>query len=324
MILNHLVNNLVEQNINFVLLKDVRCPKLQSEEKVPLTVTLSPDSKTRNAYYRAHRNSFRSVLCFGNIPPQIKLKVPVHTYLHNVSLLKIPSDYSFSLKIKSLLKKIYIKHYSKNTSTWIVQTSNTAQLVSSNLAQQGQDIKIFPFYHIPDNIHSSSEAARTDYVFIGDHTSAKGHEYLVEAWIKLSRLGIKATLHLTVSDQKFIDVIDEARSQGANIINHGKISFDEVVRLYSISKATVYPSLNESLGLGIVEALEAGCDVIGCDLPYMHSVCQPSVFFSPCNSDSIVKAVLKYEKTPTEKSKLKIHDSINEFINYLTSQNYNA
>ncbi|MDE7125077.1 MAG: glycosyltransferase family 4 protein [Muribaculaceae bacterium] len=272
MILNHLITNLLIRGVDFVLLKDERCPELEKEQDIRNMVILSAGNSIRKRYYTEHKNDYRAVLCFGNIPPQIKLSVPVHTYLHNVSLLKIPSDYSFKAKLITFLKKKYLQLMAKNTDTWIVQTDNTARLVKDNLALRKQPVFEYPFYNIPDNINKIPHDLRSDYCFVGDYTNAKGHEYLVDAWVKLSKSGIKPRLHLTVSQPVFLDYIKAAQNEGANIVNHGFVPFSEVIDIYNQSKAVIYPSLNESLGLGIIEAVEAGCDVIGADLPYMHSV----------------------------------------------------
>jgi len=317
MILNHLVNNLVNRRGNFVLLKDKRCPKLQSEDSVKYLKVFPASFKVRHGYYRKHRNDFRSVLCFGNIPPTIKLNVPVYTYLHNVSLLKIPQDYEIKDKILTYLKKTVLRFYSKNTTNWIVQTANTENLVNIVLKRKNQSVFQFPFYCIPPYLKESTTRERTDYIFVGDYTNAKGHEYLVDAWVKLHHLGVNPVLHLTVSNPMFSKYINDARAEGADIVNHGIIPFNEVVELYKRAKATVYPSLNESLGLGIIEAVESGCDVIGADLPYLHSVCNASAVFKPCNSDSIVCSVLKYEAGECPSTTLLIHDSIDEFITFL-------
>lgn len=318
MILNHLVNNLVSKGVNFVLLKDSRCPKLQSEDEVRKIITMGAGFYSRHHYYKNHLHDFKSVLCFGNIPPYVKLDVPVHTYMHNVSLLKIPKDYSIKRKISSYLKRAILLHYAENTSDWIVQTSNTAKLVNAILKKGNQNVLEYPFYYIPKELAEKSDSKRTDYVFVGDYTNAKGHEYLVEAWIKLHRMGINPTLHLTVSDPVFCRWIEAAQAEGTKIINHNLIPFNEVIKLYQQSKATVYPSLNESLGLGIIEAMAAGCDVIGCDLPYMHSVCSPSCTFAPCNSQQIVDAIIKYEKGNCLATKPLIRDKVAEFITFLT------
>ena len=96
------------------------------------------------------------------------------------------------------------------------------------------------------------------------------------------------------------------------------MSFKQVIELYGMSKAIVYPSHNESLGLGIVEALVAGCDVIGANLPYIHSICHPSVVFDPYNPESIADAIEEYEKEENHKSVLTIYNHIDELIELLS------
>lgn len=317
MILNHLVDNLIAQEVDFVLLKDTRCPVLRMESDVSRLIVLSADNKTRSEYYASHRDDFHSILCFGNIPPAMKMPAPVFTYIHNVNLLKIPSDYSLKVKLLSYLKKIYIRHYASNTDVWIVQTSNTASLVKKFLAKANQPVLKFPFYHIPAKFRRMPIAERSDYIFVGDYTNAKGHDYLVRAWERLGKLGMFATLHLTVTDPAFALKIEKSRQRGANIINHGYLPFDRIIELYNQCKATVYPSLNESLGLGIIEAAEAGCDVIGCDLPYIHSVCKPSEIFQPRSASAIVEAVLRYDRTAHQKTLLTIQDEVKPFIQFL-------
>ncbi len=319
MILNHLVDNLVSQGVNFYLLKDDRCPGLNSESLVRQIEVLPASFQVRRFFYKQHKNDFSAVLCFGNIPPPVKIPDPVYTYEHNVSLLSIPKDYSLKAKLKTILKKHYLKFFAHNTDAWIVQTSNTARLVKENLALNNQEILEFPFFQIPEDINKVPKANRRDYCLIGDHTNAKGHEYLVEAWIKLADMGVTPTLHLTVSETVFLPAIKNAQERGAKIVNHGKVPITEVVEIYNQSKAVVYPSLNESLGLGIVEGIKAGCDIIGADLPYMHAVCRPSLTFEASNADSIAQAVLAYEQSQHDPSELLIKDSVNEFISFLTN-----
>lgn len=315
MILNHLVNNLVKRKVNFVLLKDNRCPELESEDNVEDIVVLPPKFINRYKYYKHHKNDFRTVLCFGNIPPPIKLSVTVHTYLHNVSLLIIPKDYGFKLKLLAYLKKLVLKYLIKNTTDWVVQTTNTSTLLRNDLKNTKQPIFIYPFYFLPEKLTQyKNEAQRKDYVFVGERTNAKGHQYLIEAWVKLHRKGVKPKLHLTMRSNLWVK---DAIAEGVNIENHGHIPFDQVIELYHKSKATIYPSLNESLGLGLIEAMAGGCDVIGCNLPYTHAICQPSCLFEAADPDSIVDAVLEYEYGHNTKTKPLVKDMISEFIDFL-------
>lgn len=91
-----------------------------------------------------------------------------------------------------------------------------------------------------------------------------------------------------------------------------------MIELYGMSKAIVYPFHNESLGLGIVEALVSGCDVIGANLPYIQSICHPSVVFDPYNPKSIANAVERYENGIIQKSVLTIYNHIDELIELLS------
>jgi glycosyltransferase involved in cell wall biosynthesis len=123
------------------------------------------------------------------------------------------------------------------------------------------------------------------------------------------------------NDSPLVEKIKEAQNEGVKIVNHGVIPFSEVFELYKQSKAIIYPSHNESLGLGVVEAITAGCDVIGSDLPFLHSICKPSGVFNPYSAESIAVALLAYEKGDSRNSELTIYNHINELINLLTEKN---
>lgn len=318
MILEHLVDRLVNRKVAFVLLRDERCPRLKREDDIAEVHVMSCATSVRAAFYKAHRDDYKCVLCLGNVPPTIRLNCLVHTYIHNVSLLKLPVDYSFKQRVKTWLKRAYIRLYGQNTDTWMVQTQNTENLVREYLPTRGKKVLQFPFYDISNARVINNNCERTDYIFVGEYTSAKGHEDLVEAWEKLTNMGFGKTLHMTVSSLRYKDELNASISRGNKIINHGFIPHDDIIQLYKHCKAIIYPSLNESLGLGIIEAVEGGCDVIGTDLPYLHSVCVPSETFEPHNSDSIVEAVLRYEKGKPNRTVLTIHDMADELIDYLT------
>lgn len=317
MILNHFVDRLVAMNVDFILLKDDRCPRLRSEEDSNRFITMSCSELSRRRFYKSHRHDFGAVFCLGNVPPILRMPCPVHTYIHNVSLLAIPVDYPTKMKVKAFIKRAYLNMCARYTDSWIVQTTNTADLVRQHLPTKNKQVLLYPFYFMPKGVCDSAVGNRTDYAFIGEYTNAKGHQYLIDAWVKLARKGLCPTLHLTTIAPELKEQLGYAEAQGAKIVNHGKIPFQEVLDIYRQSKAIIYPSLNESLGLGIIEAAEAGCDVIGCDLPYLHSVCKPSGTFLPQSAESIVDAVMKYESGESPKTVLTIRDMADDLIKFL-------
>lgn len=319
-ILNRLVDGLKTAKVDYVLIRDRRCPILASEKSAREVVVMNPSIKERHRYYKKHRNDFHSILCFGNIPPSMKMPSRVHTYFHNLSVLKTPDTYSRKRKILFTLKRILIILFSKNTDTWIVQTTVTEKMVKQYIGNNKKPFYIFPIYNLP-NHNISIDNNRNEYLFVGDYTFSKGHDILLSAWKQLHSMGKASTLNLTVNRRPATEVfckkLDDAIHNGVPIINHGVVPFDKVCELYSRSKAIVYPSQIESLGLGIVEGISAGCDVITSNLPFAHAICKPSETFDPNDPDSIVEAILRYEEGNSPKSILTIHDCVNELIDLL-------
>lgn len=318
-LLEYLVQELIKQRVDFYLLADARCyGKFDTCKHVRY---VKASLWERKKFYKNKAATFSSVLCFGNIPAPIKLDVPVYTYFHNINLLTLTETDSISNKMKSWMKRQVFRYYKNNTDYWFVQTENTANELIKHLDEKEERIKLMPFFEIPAAFEKIADVQHgNDYVFVSDYTGAKGHEELLEAWRMLHQNGIDNTLHLTVHERNihFIRMIADAQRDGVNVINHGFIPFEEIADLYKKSKAIIYPSHNESLGLGIVEAITAGCDVIGADLPYIHTICIPSGVFNLYSVESIANAVTEYEKGSALKSKLLIRNQINEMIEIIS------
>ena len=316
-LLEYLVGRLNSEGIDFFLLADSRCVgKFDICKHVRY---MKASLWERKKFYQTKVRSFSSVLCFGNIPAPIKLEVPVFTYFHNINLLTLSEAHGVLVKLKSWLKREIFKHYKKNTNYWLVQTSNTANELINHLEETSERVMLMPFYELPEGLSSLNiKKHGDDYVYISTYVPGKGHDELLDAWKILHYQGIDKALHLTVPMEcPFVDKIRKAQKEGVNVVNHGIIPFEQVIELYRVSKAIVYPSHNESLGLGVVEAIEAGCDVIGSNLPFLHSICKPSGTFNPYSSESIAEAIKEYERGESTKSQLLISNQIDILIKLL-------
>ena len=318
-LLEYLIAELQQRDAIFYLLADSRCKgKFDACQHVEY---MDASMRNRRRFYLQHRNVFASVLCFGNIPTPIKMDVPVYTYFHNINLLTLAESHGLKKRVKSWLKREVFRYYKKNTDYWLVQTSNTASELIKHLDEKPDRVKLMPFYELSDDLLELKNIKHgDDYVYISNYTGAKGHEELLEAWRMLHKRGIDKTLHLTVPQKvtSFVEKIILAQQEGVKLVNHGFVPFEKVIELYKQSKAIVYPSHNESLGLGIIEAISAGCDVIGADLPYIHAICKPSEVFNPYYAQSIAEAIERYEQQSCAKSELLTHNMIDELIDLIT------
>lgn len=89
----------------------------------------------------------------------------------------------------------------------------------------------------------------------------------------------------------------KAEAERAGVADHvvwlGILSPDEVDFALRESDLLVFPSLAESFGLGLVEAMAAGCPIAASDLPYAHDVAgDAAVYFDPKDPRSIADVVL--------------------------------
>lgn len=317
-LLRYLINEVLNRKlkVHFLLDERIRGYNLVSGDQVTYLIGAE---KNRNDYYKREGNRYSHVLCFGNIPPTIRLNAKVYTFFQNVILLSLPKQVPFLQRPKWLVKRLYIWKQKKNTDFWIVQTSNTQDLLAKKLHISNRII-ICPFFDeskFPEN-HDNVKG-RTDYSFVAKCIPVKNHELLIKGWIKLAKRNLFPVLHLTISDcpEKINALLEEACHCGCKIINHGFCNMDEVKDIYMHSKAVVYTSLNESFGLGMIEAMNMGCDVIAPDLPYATSICGPSEMFD-YNAESLSQAIERYEKGFSKKTTNKVRNRINDFIELIS------
>lgn len=316
---NRFIDGLVQHGVDFVLLKDARCPKYSSEDKINKVIVMKASLVERTKFYIKHRNDFSKVVCMANLPPTIPLNIPVTTYFHNLTVLKIPSNFTFKRKWRFLIRRFLTILWAHNTDSWIVQTKNSEDLLKATIPNTNH-VYQYPIYRIPDSFVDDGRSVRDGFLFVGEYSYAKGHDELLEAWKILKTRGIEPVLHLTVSkDCPFKYKLTEEIKRGLNIVNHGFIPYLDLADIYKSSKTLIYPSQNESLGLGLIEAATAGCNIISSDLPFTYSVCKPSGVFDPTDPVSIADVVCKYLKGECPKSELTIRDRNDEFVEFIQS-----
>jgi glycosyltransferase involved in cell wall biosynthesis len=262
------------------------------------------------------------LLCFGNLPPRRKLPgVEVVTYFQNAHLLaSLDNRTSYGIKDRgryTLLRRA-LRRYRRNTDQWIVQTP----LVKSAFAEEidvDQDlIHVFPFFDqagIVDELGRQTNSIREakTFLYVSDARPHKNHRRLLEAWRAVAERDSDARLTVT---------IDQPTSPHAEIPNVdfiGPTPWRDTIRLARKSEFVVFPSLLETLGLGIVEGVMAGCKAIVPDDDSYRYVVRPTKTFDPLSVASIRDALLEmidHENAPA--SRVVLPNRLDEFAQWLT------
>jgi len=314
-LLDYLVMKLQESNSDVYYLFDARVKDDYKAISADRKLFLKASLINRYKFYLSHKNSFHKVLCFGNLPPNIRLAAQVFTYFHQLLFLNIPDDLTLANKIKYLMKINILASLKGNSDYWFVQSHNVKSKLSSRFNIDYDNIIEMPFY---PSLSQNGDVHKKDatYLYVSSGSKHKNHLRLIDAFCKFYDLHKVGELHLTVSDVFLAlnDTINLKVLEGYPIVNHGFLDRTSLSRIYAKSKYVVYPSLIESFGLGLIEGLENGCKILGADLPYTYAVCEPSLVFDPMDVNSIVRVMEKTLSNEVPASFQKVYNKIDELL----------
>lgn len=320
-LLDYLITELEKKKLKILYLLDVRIkdnhPRIKASNKVHY---IEGNLLKRHLFYKKHSISIGKVFCFGNLPPTFKLNVPVYTYFHQKLFLDVPKELPFNQKLILLIKSKIVARLLKNTTFWMVQTEVVKKEFLNKFPDVDQEnVLLIPFYPSFTSEISISTREKSVFTYVSNGTPHKNHVRLIEGFVKYYQKHPIGKLYLTVGSE-FPDLeslIANYQSLGIPIVNVGFINRQELEQLYKKSEFLVFPSLTESFGLGLLEAIDNGCKIIGADLPYTHAVCNPSLCFNPYDVASIARVFYKAKTTRIKSSKKLIFNEIEELIHHL-------
>lgn len=316
-LLDYLVSKLEETEIEVFYLFDDRIPKAAYNIKDTNKVLfLKSTFLKRLFFYIKNKRTFRKVFCFGNVPPPIRIDAITYTFLHQKIYLDIPPELPFKSSFSFVIKTKIVNLLKGNTDYWVVQNENVKLKLSEKFKVDQDKIWNLPFY---PSMKRNGEFKRNDFgfIYVSHPYLHKNHLKLIDAFCLFYDKTKKGELILTVdnSHTELNDYINTKIAKEYPIKNIGFIKRDDLYKYYKSNRYLIFPSLTESFGLGIIEALENGCDIIGSDLPYMYDVCMPSLVFDPNSTQSIANALIKaIDFQNVERSYSKVTDEIQSLI----------
>ncbi len=319
-LLDYLILKLNNSNIDVYFLLDDRIIGKHPEVKPDKVEYLKGSFVKRHSFYSKNKHRFSKVLCFGNLPPNIRLNAEVFTYFHQPMYLDIPKEFSFVDRLKFRFKIIILKHIAKNTDYWLVQSDFINKKIQSKLGFQSNSIKVLPFYPEFSSLELSIIREKNTYLYVSNATPHKNHQRLIDVFCQFYNKYQFGKLILTVNKDypEVLELIESKIKKGYPIENIGFVDRLTLQKKYLSSEFLIFPSLTESFGLGLIEAIECGCKVIGADLPYMYEVCEPSLIFNPLDENSIFNALENALNSETIKPSLaRIQNNINQIISLL-------
>ncbi len=124
-------------------------------------------------------------------------------------------------------------------------------------------------------------------LYVSHAASYKGIEVLLEAGRHLRDQAFLSTIWLTVAEEDWPEGVPQYRAfiaeyrLGDRVKLLGRVPHAAVPRIYTAADLFVYPSLCESFGFPLVEAMAGGLPIIAADLPLNHEMCGDAAVYYP-------------------------------------------
>lgn len=319
-LLKYLVEQLESCTDQVFYVFDERTREFFSYIDIKRKIFINNSMYSRYCFYKEYGSQFEKVLCFGNIPPLIRLKSKVYVYFHQPLFLSIPQDFSPKNKIVYRMKQFILHHLKYNADIWLVQSSFIQkQFVKKYYSGKLNNVELLPFYPELSFSEKSIHREKNTFLYVSNSSAHKNHFRLIEAFCLLYDEFQEGLLTLTIPqyDVRLCHIINEKNQLGYPIKNIGFIDRSKLVKLYLSHEYLIFPSLAESFGLGLVEAIDGGCKIIAADLPYTYEVCQPSLVFDPLIISSIKDAMTKAMTTELPMTHKVISNDISKLISLL-------
>lgn len=244
-----------------------------------------------------HVKANDNVLCFHGLPPVLKNKGNTFLFLQNrIHFDGFPlSDFSWKVRLRLMIERLILNIFKIRVDKFYVQTASMENCLRA--WSKNDNIIVEKILFAPGFDCIGNKSVTYDFIYVANGGVHKNHINLIEAWTLLAAKNIKPSLCVTLgeSDGELIEYIESKKIRyGLNVSNIGNVSHADMANFYKKSRALIYPSKTESLGLPLIEASAIGLHVLAGELDYVRDVCVPVQTFNPDSAVSIYRAVLRY------------------------------
>lgn len=319
-LLKHLIDFFENKSLDVFYLLDSRVESYFNEIDVGKKEFISNSILERHFFYQKNKDKFDKVICFGNLPPTIRLKAKVLVYFHQPLFLEIPKGFSFKNKFIYAIKQNILNCIKNNADFWLVQSENVKLEFSKKyLSGRAEKIAKLPFYPVLNFSCYNINRAKDSFLYVSNSSPHKNHYRLIESFCLAYDEVHKGSLTVTVpdTDSNLCAFIQQKIDVGYPIKNVGFIDREKLTVLYLGHEYFIFPSLAESFGLGLAEAIDGGCKIIASDLSYTYEVCEPSLVFDPISVASIQAAMVTAIKNELPYAKKLIENDLSKIMQLL-------
>jgi hypothetical protein len=282
----------------------------------------------KNKFYNLFINSLNflrlkensKIIFLSSSLPLFKLKCFVVAVYQNSNIFYDKNKIRIINWVLSLdfIRFLFFIIFRENIDQWVV-FSNYSK------AQLRKKIRNFPISKITilnimkkNFVDNNPKKKIYDFIYPANLMPHKNHNNLFKAFIILSKKGIKPSLALTLNTDELKSVKYNLLKKKINLYNLYNINRKIFLNNFSKCKYLIYPSLNENIGLPLIEAYHLGLEIISSKRDFAKQYDFIDYFFNPLSPKDIARSVVRILKNKKKKRRSNLNhnnDSI-DFIKY--------
>jgi len=226
------------------------------------------------------------LLVLGDFP--LKFKKKQILLFHNVNL--ISSNSNFNFYFHKLFFKLNLDYINK----CIVQTDIVKLDMISKFPLLVNKINILPMpvdEIFENNFSNKVKIAKLDCFYPASFYAHKNHKIIIDLCNNDENKLINYHFYFTIDEQQFFNL---KLKNKLFITNLGQLTKKDVYDKYLEVDVLIFPSLLESYGIPLIEAMKMNLYIICADLPYAKWLCENEAeYFNPMDPNSLLKALDK-------------------------------
>ncbi|KHJ39132.1 glycosyltransferase, family [Pedobacter glucosidilyticus] len=317
-----LLSELDKLGINYIVLVDKRLRSIECGGKIIVTSS-NPIFVALKLIYIKYNFKTKNHFSFNSRPPTIKVGNSI-VYFHNLVFFE-ESKINLKKKLKDFIKKVYWRIFITNIDNLIFQTPYGYKLFKEYITvSKKTSISFIPFFNdiglkINLNNLTSDSFKKYDFIYPSLPYPHKNHLILLKAWEVLFDRGKEYSLVLTLLDLK-TDYCNEVfkriktlQEKGLKIITFEVLSWEETMIKIKQSKAMIFPSNLESLGLGLVEACMCDVPILMSNAECLSYVVEADYTFDLSNESDLLNKIEKIHNYPKSR-KILIENKLDDLI----------
>ena len=196
---------------------------------------------------------------------------------------------SFSARSRFVAVREVMRRSARRAQLVAVQTEVMRVAVTDAFDLAADRVRVFappaPEFPAADDemLRALRDAERPTLLYVGNTMPYKNVDRLLEAFA-LTRHGTNARL-LLVSPEPFATSV-----AGVHVLRLATRA--QLRAAYAVSDAMVFPSLVETVGLPLLEAMSLGLPIVAADRPYAHEICGDAAMYAePTESSAMAHAM---------------------------------